>query len=90
MVKFEVYDETVTCIRRNNLKMKEAEETLLVIESIGVEEVIVFCPYTSNDVKIRTSGNCNYNFKFTNNQMKKVHDLLVRMNGGVEPENKWY
>lgn len=90
MVRFEVYDETVTCIRRENMPYATAEDTLIVIESIGVEKVVVFNRWTENDVKIRTSGKCNYNFKFTNKQMDKVMDLLVRLNGGNKLEQKHY
>lgn len=90
MVQFEVYDENVRCVRRENLKFKDAKNTLLEIESIGVEEVIVFCPYTENRVAVRTGGSCNYYFRFTNNQMEKLSDLFVRLNGGKAPEHNWY
>lgn len=93
MVKFEAWNkETVQNERRANLKFKDAKDTLLTIESIGIESIVIFCPYTRNDVMVRTGakGTRNYKFTFTNKQMKEIGDLLCELNGGKKPEWKWY
>lgn len=90
MVKFEVWNnKKFECERRNNLKFKDAVETLKVIGSNNIICIQNYCPFTRNDIKVRCED-FSYNFTFTNNQMKKINKLLVELNHGEEPEWRWY
>lgn len=90
MVKFEVWqNEKFQCIRRSNLKIKDAKDALITIQSIGITDVTIFNRWTENKVMVKTIGDCNYTFKFTNKQMDSLKELFIELNNGIEPEMKW-
>ena len=93
MVQFEVWNtQRFTTERRTNLKYEDAVTTLnnLFGADFNIIRIDWSCPYTENRVMIRTNGDFNYHFRFTNKQMKNVMGLLVDLNNGNDLEKRWY